>query len=107
MAYTVMLWLVNPGEQAHEQEALEHTQGSARAEHPGAVTGVNVPPTLTRLVYGHYALEDEAHKVLEEIERALSQNRALHVHHSNGHHFVIPTARVHYAVMAEAPQTKT
>ena len=107
MGYTLMLWLVNPGAQAHEAEALEHTQGAARAEHPGAVSGVDVPPALTRLVYGHYTLEDEAHKALEEIEGALALNRALHVHHTNGHHFVIPAARVHYAVMAEVPHAGT
>ncbi len=104
MGYTVMLWLVNPGEQSHEAEGLEHTAGEARSEHPGAMSGVNAPPAVTRLVFGHYAGEAEAHKALEGIEAALSENRALHVHHANGHHFVIPAARVHYAVMAEVPR---
>jgi hypothetical protein len=47
MAYSVMVWLVNPGEQAHEAEEVAISTVK-REQAPGAATGVNMPPTFTR-----------------------------------------------------------
>src|SRR5918993_1377743 len=46
MAYSVMVWLVEPGEQAHQEEAMQRTT-TGRANAPGAASGVNeLPPSL-------------------------------------------------------------
>jgi hypothetical protein len=46
MAYSVMVWLVDPGEQAHQQQAMQRTT-TGRAQAPGAASGVNEPqPSL-------------------------------------------------------------
>ena len=42
MAYSVMVWLVEPGEQAHQEEAMQRTT-TGRANGPGAASGVNEP----------------------------------------------------------------
>ena len=57
MAYSVMIWLTDPGPQAREEEALARSE-AARETAPGAAAGVNEPPAFTRLVYGVY--DDEA-----------------------------------------------
>ena len=43
MAYSVMVWLVAPGEQAHQAEAMQRTT-TGRSQAPGAPSGVNEPP---------------------------------------------------------------
>jgi hypothetical protein len=43
MAYSVMVWLVNPGEQAHQEEEL--ARSAERVENPGADSA---SPTSTR-----------------------------------------------------------
>ena len=43
MAYSVMVWLVAPGEQAHQSEAMQRTT-TGRSLAPGAASGVNEPP---------------------------------------------------------------
>jgi hypothetical protein len=49
MAYSVMVWLVNPGK--HPQEEDEEARASADREGaPGAATGVNVGHALPRMV---------------------------------------------------------
>jgi hypothetical protein len=53
MAYSVMVWLVDPGEQAHQQQAMQRTT-TGRAQAPGAASGVNELPAFTRMVYGVY-----------------------------------------------------
>lgn len=104
MSYTIMLWLVNPGSQNFETEAIEHTAGQERTLHPGAISGVTVPPARTRLVYGVYENEQDAASVLDEIQVLLGDGRALRLRHTQGHEFLIPAAQVHYAVMAHVQQ---
>jgi hypothetical protein len=41
MAYSVIVWLVNPGPQAHEEQETEWAT-AGRDEAPGAATGVNI-----------------------------------------------------------------
>ncbi|GAA5534308.1 hypothetical protein [Deinococcus aluminii] len=106
MAYTIMLWLVNPGEQIHQDEALELTQGAQRAVLPGAMSGVTEPPAATRLVYGVYDTQNEAATALQVVGEQLAQGRPLMVTLRGGHVFLIPAGRVHYAVMAEVVRPK-
>ena len=100
MAYSVMVWLVNPGEQAHQEQAMQRTTGS-RAQAPGAASGVNEPPAFTRMVYGVYEDEDEAEQALGDISLTLRQNAPLRITSGAEHAnriFLIPAYRVHYVV---------
>jgi hypothetical protein len=98
MAYTVMLWLVNPGPQAHEAEAIEMLD-KHRSLYPGAQGGVNEPPAATRLVYGVYGDKKDAEKALESISRLLSKKHPIRIDLNGGNVFLVPASRVHYAVM--------
>ena len=100
MAYSVMVWLVDPGEQAHQEQALQRTT-TGRAQAPGAASGVNEPPAFTRIVYGVYEDQDEAEQALGDISRTLQQNAPLRItsgaEHAN-RTLLIPAYRVHYVV---------
>jgi hypothetical protein len=103
VAYSVMVWLVAPGEQAHQSEAMQRTT-TGRSQAPGAASGVNEPPAFTRMVYGVYESIDEAKKALSEISNKLRENEPLEitsgVEHAN-RIFLIPASRIHYVVCAE------
>ena len=45
VAYSVMVWLVDPGEQAHQEQAMRRTT-TGRAQAAGAASGVNEPPPV-------------------------------------------------------------
>jgi hypothetical protein len=100
MAYSVMIWLVDPGEQAHQAKAVQRTT-TGRSQAPGAASGVNKPPAFTRMVYGVYDSLDEAKKALSEISNKLRENEPLKIisgaEHAN-RIFLIPAYRVHYVV---------
>jgi hypothetical protein len=51
VAYSAMVWLVSPGEQAYEAEEVAISTVK-REQPPGAATGVNMSPAFTRMVYG-------------------------------------------------------
>ena len=100
MAYSVMVWLVDPGEQAHQEEAMQRTT-TGRTQAPGAASGVNEPPAFTRMVYGIYESLDEAKQALSEISNKLRQNEPLEITSGPQHAnriFLIPAYRVHYVV---------
>src|SRR5919202_5564161 len=78
MAYSVMVWLVEPGEQAHQEEAMQRTT-TGRANAPGAASGVNEPPAFTRMVYGVYESLEEAKKALSAISNTLRDNEPLQI----------------------------
>ena len=100
MAYSVMVWLVNPGESP--QEELEEVRASAgRDNAPGAATGVNVGYPLPRMVYGVYESQDEAEKALVEISNNLQQNAPLRMNMHGNRIFLVPADRVHYVVCDE------
>jgi hypothetical protein len=99
MAYSVMVWLVNPGEQAHQQEAL--AQSADRVQNPGAASGVNEPPAFTRLVYGVYEDPQEAERALGEISDNLQHNQPLRFEMHGNRIFLVPADRVHYVVCSE------
>jgi hypothetical protein len=100
MAYSVMVWLVDPGEQAHQQQAMQRTT-TGHAQAPGAASGVNEPPAFTRILYGVYESLDQAKKALSEISKQLRQSEPLEITSGPEHAnriFVIPAYRVHYVV---------
>lgn len=105
MAYSIMLWLTNPGEQVREDQATEIIN-SDRSRFPGARGGVNVPPAATRLVYGVYDEQAQAEKALEKISHRLEKNEPLRLEQESGSVFLVPCARVHYAVMSEFVRPK-
>jgi len=103
VAYSVMVWLVNPGEQAHQEEAMQRTT-TGRSQAPGAASGVNEPPASTRMLYGVYETLDEAKKALSEISNNLRENEPLQISSGAEHAnriFLIPAHRVHYVVCEE------
>ncbi|HZB82504.1 MAG TPA: hypothetical protein VE288_06615 [Rubrobacteraceae bacterium] len=108
MAYSVMIWLVNPGEQAYEAD--EVAISTERREHaPGAATGVNISPAFTRMLYGLYEGQEQAEQALEDISSTLQQNAPLRVTSSPEHAnrvFLIPANRVHYVVCDEVSRPK-
>jgi hypothetical protein len=100
MAYSVLVWLVDPGEQAHQEAAMQRTT-TGRANAPGAASGVNEPPAFTRMVYGVYESLEEAKEALSEISKTLRENEPLQITSSPEHAnriFLIPAYRVHYVV---------
>ena len=103
VAYSVMVWLVAPGEQAHQSEAMQRTT-TGRSQAPGAASGVNEPPAFTRMVYGVYESLDEAKKALSEISDKLRENEPLEITSGAEHAnriVLIPAHRVHYIVCSE------
>ena len=103
MAYSVMVWLIAPGERAHQAKAMQRTT-TGRSQAPGAASGVNEPPAFTRMVYGVYESLDEAKKALSVISNKLRENEPLEITSGAEHAnriFLIPAHRVHYVVCDE------
>lgn len=96
MAYSIMVWLVNPGENPQEQgETLRATEGRGNA--PGAETGVNIGPPIPRMVYGVYEEQQEAMSALSEVSTNLQENRPLRINaRGSSRIFLLPASRVHY-----------
>ena len=101
MAYSVMIWLVNPGvHPQQEEEQVRITDGRESA--PGAASGVNTGYAIPRIAYGVYESQDEAEAALSEISTQLQQNAALRIpQHANRRVFLVPAERVHYVVCDE------
>jgi hypothetical protein len=104
MAYSVMVWLVDPGEQAHQEEEL--ARSADRIQNPGAASGVNEPPAFTRLVYGVYEDSGEAENALGEISENLQHNRPLRLDMHGNRSFLVPANRVHYVVCDEVTRPR-
>jgi hypothetical protein len=104
MAYSVMVWLVPPGDQAHQEEEI--AQSSDRVQNPGAASGVNEPPAFTRLVYGVYEDAQQAEHALGEISDNLRQNRPLRFDMHGNRSFLVPVNRVHYVVCDEVTRPR-
>jgi hypothetical protein len=105
MAYSVMVWLVNPGE--YPQEDREEVRASAgRDEAPGAATGSNVGHALPRMRYGVYESQEEAEGALQEISDHLQQNRPLRISSQASRVWLLPADRVHYVVCEEVTRPK-
>jgi hypothetical protein len=98
-----MVWLVDPGEQAHQVQAMQRTT-TGRAQAPGAASGVNEPPAFTRIVYGVYESLDEAKDALSVISNKLRENEPLEITSGPEHAnriLLIPAYRVHYVICDE------
>jgi hypothetical protein len=81
MAYSVMVWLVNPG--VHPQQEEEQVRiVDGRESAPGAASGVNIGYAIPRIVYGVYESQDEADGALSEISGQLQQNAPLRINRS-------------------------
>ncbi len=99
MAYSVMVWLVNPGQ--HPQEEEEQILRAEQGRSPGGSSGVNIGPALPRMVYGVYESQDEAEGALKEISNNLQQNLPLRINTHSHRIFLIPSDRVHYVACEE------
>ena len=92
-----MVWLVDPGEQAHQGEAMQRTT-TGRSQLPGASSGANEPPASTRkVVYGVYESLDESEIARNEILNRLRENEPIEItsgpEHAN-RTFLIPASRI-------------
>ena len=105
MAFSVMVWLVNPGHQAHEEEETEWAT-AGRDEAPGAATGVNIGQAFTRMLYGLYETQEEADGVLDDISNSLQQNAPLRLTSHADRVFLVPARRVHYVACEEVERPK-
>lgn len=105
MAYSVMVWLVAPGE--HPQQEKEEERATAgRDEAPGAATGANLGYALPRMRYGVYESQKEADSALSEISDSLQQNRPLRISSQASRVWLLPADRVHYVVCEEVQRPK-
>ena len=105
MAYSVVVWFVNPGEYPQE-EREEEWASAGRDEAPGAATGSNVGYPIPRMRYGVYESQEEADGALAEIANNLQQNRPLRISSQASRVWMIPASRVHYVVCEEVERPK-
>jgi hypothetical protein len=70
MAYSVIIWFVNPGEYPQE-EREEEWASAGRDDAPGAATGSNVGYSLPRMRYGVYESQEDAEGALTQIAEDL------------------------------------
>jgi hypothetical protein len=105
VAYSVMVWLVDPGEQAYQDEDVQRSTAE-REKAPGSATGVNMPPAFTRMVYGVYEDQGEAEQALGDISVTLQQNAPLRITMHGNRTFLLPASRVHYVVCDEVERAK-
>lgn len=105
MAYSVMVWMVNPGEHP-QQEDEEVRIIDGRESAPGAASGVNIGYAIPRMIYGIYESEEEAEQALGDITVTLQQNAPLRLTSQANRTFLIPASRVHYIVCDEVERPK-
>ena len=100
MAYSVIVWLVDPGKHPQQDEEEERAQ-AGRDEATGAATGSNLGYTLPRMRYGVYENQDDAEQALSDTSESLQQNRPLRITSQASRQWLIPADRVHYVVCEE------
>lgn len=105
MAYSVIVWLVDPGKHPQQDQEEEWAQ-AGRDEAPGAATGANVGYTLPRMRYGVYESQEEADRALSDISDSLQQNRPLRITSQASRQWLLPAGRVHYVVCEEVQRPK-
>ena len=105
MAYSVIVWLVDPGKHPQQDEEEEWAQ-AGRDEAPGAATGANLGYTLPRMRYGVYESQKEAEGAISEISDSLQQNRPLRIISQASRQWLLPADRVHYVVCEEVQRPK-
>ncbi|QIN78587.1 hypothetical protein GBA65_08710 [Rubrobacter marinus] len=105
MAYSVIVWLVDPGK--HPQQDREEEWASAgRDEAPGAHTGSTVGYSLPRMRYGVYENQQDAESALVDISNSLQNNQPLRITSQASRQWLIPADRVHYVVCEEVTRPK-
>jgi hypothetical protein len=92
MPYSIMVWLVDPGEELHD---LGHQED--RRHVPGAASGFTAPPPARCLSYGLFANEIDLEEALLQIGESLRRGSPLRISHGS-RTFIIPVARIHYVV---------
>lgn len=105
MAYSVIVWLVDPGKHP-QQDREEDWAAEGREDAPGASTGANLGYTLPRMRYGVYESQDEAEQALDGISESLQQNRPIRISSQASRVWLIPANRVHYVVCEEVQRPK-
>ena len=105
MAYSVIVWLVDPGKHP-QQDREEAWAAEGREDAPGAATGANLGYTLPRMRYGVYESQEEAEGALSEIGDSLQQNRPIRISSQARRVWLIPADRVHYVVCEEVERPK-
>lgn len=105
MAYSVIVWLVDPGKHP-QQDREEEWAAEGREDAPGAATGANLGYTLPRMRYGVYESQDEAEQALDGISESLQQNRPIRITSQASRVWLLPAARVHYVVCEEVQRPK-
>jgi hypothetical protein len=105
MAYSVMVWLVNPGE--YPQQELEEARAADPEGASGASTGSNMGHALPRMVYGVYENREEAEQALFKVSNSLQGNEPLRISSAqSGRVWLVPASRVHYVVCEEVERPK-
>ena len=104
MAYSVIVWLVDPGK--HPQQDREEEWAAAGREAPGAHTGSTVGYSLPRMRYGVYENQQDAEGALAEISDSLQQNKPLRITSQASRQWLLPADRVHYVVCEEVTRPK-
>ena len=104
MAYSVMVWLVNPGE--YPQQELEEVRAADPEMASGAATASNIGYALPRMVYGVYESQEEAEQALYKISNSLQGNEPLRISAQSNRVWLIPAERVHYVVCEEVERPK-
>lgn len=105
MAYSVIVWLVDPGKHP-QQDREEEWAAEGREDAPGAATGANLGYTLPRMRYGVYESQDEAEQALDGISESLQQNRPIRITSQASRVWLLPANRVHYVVCEEVQRPK-
>lgn len=104
MPYSVMIWLVDPGDDAKEDRPGEG-DAPERPRPPGASGGFTARPRSTCLSYGLFENEIDVDEALTVISECLRRNAPLRVTH--GHRtFLVPAGRVHYVVCDEVTRPR-
>ncbi len=105
MAYSVIVWLVDPGKHP-QQDREEEWAAEGREDAPGAATGANLGYTLPRMRYGVYESQNEAEQALDTISESLQQNRPIRITSQASRVWLLPANRVHYVVCEEVQRPK-
>lgn len=104
MAYSVMVWLVNPGE--YPQQEMEETRAAEPKGAVGAATGSNIGYALPRMVYGVYENQEDAEQALYDISNTLQGNAPLRISGHSDRVWLIPATRIHYVVCEAVERPK-
>lgn len=104
MPYSVMIWLVDPGDEAVEERSGDG-EARKRQRPRGASGGFTARPRSTCLSYGLFESEIDVEDALTMISESLRRNAPIRVTHGN-RTFLVPAGRVHYVVCDEVTRPR-